>query len=215
MDTKLDAKVIIRVAPITVERYLKARNWRRLIRFSGRVSRWFPLHGGGRPIVDVPLNRGFADYALRIGEVIATVSESETRHTSVVREPQAILDELLHAQLRTNLLLVFYYQVTSLMPLCSEAREPVMSDEALAENRKAVANTLDSIDDTLAALDELRISGADVLESILTNLAQPVDSLEGLRSNAEVLTYKRTFETLYKEAREVFVSYYEDGKAIV
>ncbi len=74
-----DAKVLQELAPSALELYLQAHNWHKVGAIPERASIWQPDVARSSPEVIVPLKTDFADYALRVSEIIQTLSKFEDR----------------------------------------------------------------------------------------------------------------------------------------
>lgn len=74
-----DANILKELNPNAFESYLQARQWQRVDTIPGRASVWRPDAKRSSPEVIVPLKTDFADYALRVSEIIQTLARFEDR----------------------------------------------------------------------------------------------------------------------------------------
>lgn len=74
-----DGRLLSAVDPTNVSHYLRAGGWRRVASDEGRYSLWATIDSSGGIEALLPLNQRFADYALRIAELLETLSQFEKR----------------------------------------------------------------------------------------------------------------------------------------
>jgi hypothetical protein len=69
-----ERSVLKSISPVSLQESLRSRGWELKEDLS---EQWFVLYERGGVMVDVPLNPDFADYARRVGEVVAVVAHVE------------------------------------------------------------------------------------------------------------------------------------------
>lgn len=77
-----DESVLKTLAPTSVVGYLKSRQWQLV----GKLKADVPVYSKGDYQVFLPLNKGYADYGLRMGEVLAALSAEEGRSQLTIFE---------------------------------------------------------------------------------------------------------------------------------
>lgn len=91
-----DGQVLETVSPVEITTYLKARGWTLQMQRNDWGSVWTHLANSREYDLLVPMTRRFADYALRVGEVLETLSSAEERsQLEVIRDVQASTSDLL------------------------------------------------------------------------------------------------------------------------
>lgn len=91
-----DGQALETVSPVEITTYLKARGWTLQTQRNDWGSVWTCLAGSREYDLLVPGTRRFADYALRVGEVLETLSSAEERsQLEVIRDVQASTADLL------------------------------------------------------------------------------------------------------------------------
>lgn len=74
-----DSKILSSVDATSISHYLRAKGWKRLATEEARYSLWATIEGSTSAELLVPLNQRFADYSLRISELLDTLVRFEAR----------------------------------------------------------------------------------------------------------------------------------------
>ena len=74
-----DMDALRALTPLELTAYLRSKGWKQQMDLHGKAFLWLFEGEHGESEVTVPLRREFADYALRVQEVIQTVSKVEQR----------------------------------------------------------------------------------------------------------------------------------------
>ena len=74
-----DMDALRALTPLELTAYLRSKGWKQQMDLHGKAFLWLYEGEHGESEVTVPLRREFADYALRVQEVIQTVSKVEQR----------------------------------------------------------------------------------------------------------------------------------------
>lgn len=208
---------LLALSPITLERYLSARDWLMTLRVHRRFSRWVFLEAPRQVMVDVPLKRSFADYAQRVADVITIISDSESAYAAKngykARDEAVVLKELQSIESTNAIMFQLYCQVATLPILCSEAVRPFTSSESLEETKATIALRLSEIDLTLDQLNQKkRLKASDILEAVLQTSDLAKGALFELRSHAPWSIYGMRWGKLYEHVQLVFAAMVEEGR---
>lgn len=95
-----DRATLATVKPFELTTYLRGRGWNPLTERDNKATVWTKESSDGFEFdVLVPENRRFADYAIRVGELLRTLSEAEGRsQAEILRELQSTTSDLLRVR---------------------------------------------------------------------------------------------------------------------
>lgn len=97
-----DVETFNSLQPTPIKEYLRSRGWTKTSDVGDRGEVWCAVGSEGEPEVLLPIDRGVADYGLRIRELIRTVARFEDRgQVAVVRDVMTANSDLIRIRLQT------------------------------------------------------------------------------------------------------------------
>lgn len=92
-----DTAILHAPKPLEIAAYLRVGGWRQVMDLAGKGSLWlFHTPDGTEFDITLPAKRRFGDYALRMGEVLRTLADSDGRsQLDILRDVQTITADLI------------------------------------------------------------------------------------------------------------------------